>query len=134
MAIVIDPDGVYFTGDFRREVVLSPEEQAAFAAVSEALGSLSESVHCERRSDSYLSIVCNENGDDFCRVKASPRTTWISLDAWCCDFGDDPRMADVSNKKQRHWKIKLTSVSDISTYADLIYRTASAALSRHEAT
>ena len=102
------------------DVQLSAEEKEAVSLVLSAAGSFSGSLHCERRSDAYLSIVGPEYGDDFCRLKVSSRTCWISLDLGGCDVSDDPRLSGVKNKRVRHWKIPLSSVSDISSLSDLV--------------
>lgn len=101
-------------------VTMSPDEEKAVSSVFSALGDLAVRVHCERRSDAYLSIVGPDYGDDFCRIKAGARSVWFSLDLPLCGVSDDPRLACVKNKNQRHWKIPLSSVSDIPIYSDLI--------------
>ena len=102
------------------DVVLSVEETAAVNRVFSCVGGAVKSLHLERRSASYLSVVGPEYGDDFCRVKASPRALWISLDLFGKNVDDDPRLSSVKNKNQRHWKIPLHDVDDITGLADLI--------------
>ena len=118
----------------RDGIQLSAEEEAAVSAILSATGDLAQMIHLERRSHSYLSLVIPEHGRDFCRVKSSPRTLWMSLDM-CLGgilFPDDPRLAEVQNKNQRHWKIPLSSVEDISDYSDLIALCAQSALAIEE--
>lgn len=76
-------------------------------------------VNLYRRSDAYLT-VCNEAGNDFCRLKISERAKWFSLDMDNSTFRGDPRLESVQNKNQRHWKIKLKAIEDISLYSDII--------------
>ncbi len=78
-------------------------------------------VHTERRAGSYLTLVCGENRD-FCRVKMGSRSVWFSLDLWhhTSAIKDDPRLANVNNKNQRHWKIPLCVVDDLREYSDFI--------------
>ena len=89
----------------------------------EAVMYISNAVDCPikiyQRSNSYLTI-CNESGNDFCRVKASSRTLWISLDMNNTGFEDDERLAFVPNKNQRHWKITLSDLEKINEYSDII--------------
>ena len=102
------------------DVVLTSEESAAVSAIFSAAGPLAASLHCERRSDAYLSIVGPEYGDDFCRLKATARSLWFSLDLTARDVSGDPRLSCVKNKRQRHWKIPLDSIDDIAAYGDLV--------------
>lgn len=101
-------------------VALSPEESAVVSAIFSEAGSFADRLHCERRSDAYLSIVGPEYGDDFCRVKASARSLWVSLDLSRHGLAGDPRLDCVKNKRQRHWKIPLESADDIHRLGDLV--------------
>lgn len=93
---------------------------------AEALSIISEILSCkveyrlERRAESYLTLVVGEY--DFCRLKATERTNWISFDMWRCSDSvkNDERLKDVSNKNQRHWKIRLPDIHDIRNYSDIL--------------
>lgn len=76
--------------------------------------------YLERRSENYLTLVAGEY--DFCRLKATERTRWISLDMWRCSesIKNSEKLKNVSNKNQRHWKIKLSDINDIRNYADIL--------------
>lgn len=115
----VDENGKIFSDSislrYDAEVEPTALEAEALKYIVEAAGP----VKLYRRSDNYLT-VCNQAGNDFCRLKASERAKWISLDIWSCDFQEDPRLAGVANKNQRHWKIKLNDFSDIEKYSDII--------------
>lgn len=116
----IDEDGKAFfysaTDKYTTEV--EPTEQEA-VALAEILKAVDCPIKLYRRSGAYLTI-CNEAGRDFCRLKASSRVLWISIDMWSCSFENDPRLASVQNKNQRHWKVNLDLVKDIGLYADIL--------------
>lgn len=113
-----DENGKFFfeseTDRYDTEVEPSEMEAEALKYVIDAAGA----VKLYQRSDSYLT-VCNDADVDFCRIKATPRTMWISLDVPEA-FQNDDRLANIPNKNQRHWKIKLTSIDEIQKYSDII--------------
>ena len=79
------------------------------------------SVIVERRSDDYLSIVCDNN--DFLRFKLTPRTKWLSLNLPFDvrdQYKESPLFAAQKKKTVIHWKGALLSVSDVDKYKDLI--------------
>lgn len=122
---IVDPP----QGTYRDGILLSPEENAAVSAIFSCLGDFASLVHLDVRSDNYLTLLIPDDGSDFCRVKSSPRTLWMSLDAWVPDFPrDDKRLENVPNKNQRHWKISMSSVDEIANYRDLIHLVAKGAL------
>lgn len=102
------------------DVLLTPLEEQAVSLIYESVKDLPYTLHCERRSSSYLSIVGPRYGDDFCKLKATSKSLWFSLALWSCGVEKDPRLDCVANKNQRHWKIPLSDVSDILQYSDLI--------------
>lgn len=95
---------------------LDPIEQDA---VSYILKAVDDPIKFCLRSNSYLTI-CNESGNDFCRLKATPRTLWFSLDVSNTGCEGDERLAFVQNKNQRHWKITLNDIEELEEYADII--------------
>lgn len=94
-------------------------EAEAITIISELLSGRG-SFHLERRSENYLTLVVGEY--DFCRIKATERTCWMSIDMWCCsdEIRSDKRLDSVKNKNQRHWKIQLLGIYDIRNYADIL--------------
>ena len=108
------------TQRYLTEVEPTDIEAKALARICEAA---EKPVKIYRRSSDYLTI-CNEAGNDFCRLKATEKTLWISLDMWTNKVADRPSLSAVQNKKQRHWKIKLLRVEDISDFADVIRESA----------
>lgn len=102
------------TDRYEKEVTPTEIEAEALKYITDSAGA----VKLYRRTESYLTI-CNESGNDFCRLKATERAKWFSLDM-PFEFYEDERLADVSNKNQRHWKIKLKSFDDIAKYSDII--------------
>lgn len=114
----IDENGKFFYESVldRYDTEVEPTEMEAEALKD--IIDVTGPVHLYRRSDAYLTI-CNDADNDFCRLKATPRAFWFSLDV-PPEFQDDERLASVQNKNQRHWKIKLTSFDDIKKYSDII--------------
>lgn len=114
----IDENGKFFfdslTQRYTTEVEPTELEAEALALIIEATGP----VKIYRRSDAYLTI-CNESGNDFCRLKATDRAKWFSLEV-PPEYQNDSLLADVKNKNQRHWKIQLQSLDDIVAYSDII--------------
>ena len=125
-----DADSSVDSGEVQRDgITLSPEESAAVSAILSCCGDLASLIHMERRSQNYLTLAIPEDGLDFCRVKASPRTLWMSLDVWTGGFPlEDPRLAGVPNKNQRHWKISMSGIDEIANYADFIRLAAKSSL------
>lgn len=120
----VDENGKFFfesmTSRYLTEVEPTELEAEALNLICSALDT---SVKLYRRSDAYLTI-CNEEGNDFCRLKVSERAKWFSLDMDKSMFREDQRLECVQNKNQRHWKIKLKGVEDISLYSDIIKESA----------
>lgn len=115
-------------------LILSEYEKGAISLISDLITSCGldfSRSHLERRSDNYLSIVC-DTGNDFCRVKAGPRSNWISLDLSSCDdsIRDDKRLDHIKKRDIRHWKIPLESVDDLKNCADIICASYKQALSK----
>ena len=87
-----------------------------------------DAVKIEQRSSDYITLVCHSvifnNGEydsDFCRVKAGPKSTWVSLDVWGCgNIKNDYRFNPVKKRNIRHWKIELNDVECIKDVTDLI--------------
>lgn len=99
-------------------VSLSPAEAEAVSIIEAAVSSC---VVCSRRSADYLSVL-NHNGIDFCRLKFGQRSSWVSFDLLLCspELKDDPLLSGVKNKKQRHWKVPVSSPSELQKYSDLV--------------
>ena len=114
----IDENGKFFfdslTQRYNTEVEPTALEAEALELIIEATGP----VKIYRRSDAYLTI-CNESGNDFCRLKATDRAKWFSIEV-PSEYQNDSLLADVKNKNQRHWKIQLQSLDDIVAYSDII--------------
>lgn len=114
----IDDNGKFFyesmTDRYETEVEPTELEAEALKYIIDAAGA----VKIYRRTDAYLTI-CNESGNDFCRLKATERAKWFSLDM-PFEYYEDERLKDVQNKNQRHWKIKLKSIEDVVKFADII--------------
>ena len=88
-----------------------------------------DTISIELRSSDYITLVCPNAAhsitfnNDFCRFKAGPKSTWISLDVWNCgNLKDDYRFipVPVQNRNKRHWKIQLNDVECIKDVTDLI--------------
>lgn len=73
-----------------------------------------------RRSQNYLTIL-SPNDNDFCRIKVSDRSVWLSINGKILpkELQSDPRLDDVQ-KNLIHWKVKLSSISEFKNYSDLI--------------
>lgn len=130
MPITIGFDGEkpFVTSEFdkyKEDVILTAQEQILCNILRNMFNKIGvdydTEIKLQRRSNSYLSIF-NNNGNDFLRVKASAKTTWFSIDTWkmADEYKNDPRFDSVKNKKQRHWKIVLSSPNEIAKHFDLI--------------
>lgn len=104
----------------KEPVVLNQHEAAALSIIKEALPD-SADIRVERRTDSYLTLITGEYGD-FCRLKATDRAKWVSLDLWNAadEIKKDDRLEIVKNRKQRHWKIPLSCVAELEQYSCFI--------------
>lgn len=116
----VDENGKFFyvSGTQRYSTEVEPTKKEA-QALAHILAAVDGPVKFYRRSNDYLTI-CNEAGNDFCRLKASDKVLWFSLDMWTNKVADRPSLSAVQNKKQRHWKIKLDSIDDIEQFNDVI--------------
>ena len=110
--------------DRRNEpVTLTPEEEIAVSIVKKALsdnGVDLETVHLERRTDNYLSVVI-DGVNDFCRIKMGPMSKWFSL-AISNEDRTDPRISPTKDVNKRHYKFQVSSPQEMGNYMDLIYR------------
>lgn len=104
----------------KEPVVLNRHEAAALSIIRESLPE-SADVRVERRTDGYLTLITGEYGD-FCRLKATDRAKWVSLDLWGAtdEIKNDDRLQIVKNQNQRHWKIPLSCVADLEKYSIFI--------------
>ena len=77
----------------------------------------------ERRTSNYLSIVL-DNLHDFCRIKMGQKSKWVSISMVRIqkDFINDPRLSEVKNKNQFHWKIGVNCPDDLCHYSDIIQK------------
>ena len=120
----IDENGKFFyesmNSRYTTEVEPTDLEAEALKYIVDAAGE----VKIYRRTDNYLTI-CNASGNDFCRLKATERAKWFSLDMDGSKYRDDPRLSGVKNKNQRHWKIQLSAFEKLASYADIIKESAS---------
>ena len=125
--IAFDGVNVSITSSFDRykePVILSENEKYALKIIEKAFidsGIDFDSIHLERRTNNYLTIVSSSD-NDFCRIKIGLRSKWISLDLHLCDdaIKNDKRLSDVENKNQIHWKIPLKTIEDLQNYSDII--------------
>lgn len=104
----------------KEPVLLNQYEATALSIIKESLPE-SADVRVERRTDSYLTLITGEYGD-FCRLKATDRAKWVSLDLWNAadEIKKDGRLQIVKNQNQRHWKIPLSCVGDLERYSVFI--------------
>lgn len=104
----------------KETIALNQYESEALSIIKKSLPE-SADIKLERRTHSYLTLVVGECGD-FCRLKASERAKWFSLDLWNAsdEIKNDVRLQIVKNKNQRHWKIPLSCISDIEQYFPFI--------------
>lgn len=131
MSIIVSYDeqnGISVTSEFdkyRKEVVLSEKESFACGVLERYFNDrgivFSNCIRLQRRSNSYLSFI-NQQNNDFLRLKAGVKSSWISIDTWKMseDMKNDSRFDNVKNKNQRHWKILLDDLDDIKLHCDLI--------------
>lgn len=125
MTFGADTNGsVYSSNIFEKKLDLTDAEKSAidviFKAFSEQEISSAE-IHPERRSTNYLSIVAFSDYD-FIRLKMGEKAKWVSVFLSPKDrseLASDVRFAGVSNKKQIHWKVSLSTVEDLEKHVDL---------------
>lgn len=122
---------------FEKALNLTDAETSAIDLIYGALAELETStadIHVERRSTNYLSIIAFSDYD-FIRLKIGEKAKWFSVFLSPKDrseLANDPRFSGVPNKKQIHWKINLSSIEDLTKYADLLQRAFHAANWSHE--
>ena len=123
MQIEISVDNLLKTGNavrgsWQKELNPTVEEDDFLARL---LPLLPRDVVIERRSDDYLSVVCENN--DFLRFKLTPRTKWLSLNLprdLRKQYESDDLFAAQKKKSAIHWKATITDASDIDKFKDLI--------------
>lgn len=123
MQIEISVDNLLKTGNavrgsWQKEFNPTVEEDDFLARL---LPLLPRDVVIERRSDDYLSVVCENN--DFLRFKLTPRTKWLSLNLprdLRKQYESDDLFAAQKKKSAIHWKATITDASDVGKFKDLI--------------
>ena len=123
MQIEISVDNLLKTGNavrgsWQKELNPTVEEDDFLARL---LPLLPRDVVIERRSDDYLSVVCENN--DFLRFKLTPRTKWLSLNLprdLRKQYESDDLFAAQKKKSTIHWKATITDASDVDKFKDLI--------------
>lgn len=106
-----------------REVSLnSSEERAVEIILSFFPASEVSKIHLEKLSDSYTSIFYGET-NDFLRFKFTDRTKWLSIRLAPEDMKENicnPLFAAQTNKKQFHWKAKISDFSELDNFKSFI--------------
>lgn len=123
MQIEISVDNLLKTGNavrgsWQKELNPTVEEDDFLGRL---LPLLPRDVVVERRSDDYLSVVCENN--DFLRFKLTPRTKWLSLNLprdLRKQYESDDLFAAQKKKSAIHWKATITDASDVDKFKDLI--------------
>jgi len=123
MQIEISVDNLLKTGNavrgsWQKELNSTVEEDDFLARL---LPLLPRDVVIERRSDDYLSVVCENN--DFLRFKLTPRTKWLSLNLprdLRKQYESDDLFAAQKKKSAIHWRVTITDASDVDKFKDLI--------------
>jgi len=123
MQIEISVDNLLKTGNavrgsWQKELNPTVEEDDFLARL---LPLLPRDVVIERRSDDYLSVICENN--DFLRFKLTPRTKWLSLNLprdLRKQYESDDLFAAQKKKSAIHWKATITDASDVGKFKDLI--------------
>lgn len=123
MQIEISIDNLLKTGNavrgsWQKELNPTVEEDDFLARL---LPLLPRDVVIERRSDDYLSVVCENN--DFLRFKLTPRTKWLSINLprdLRKQYESDDLFAAQKKKSAIHWKAIITDASDVDKFKDLI--------------
>lgn len=134
----VSENGISFVhSSFNKSLNITLEEEITFELVLLALADLAvddASIHAERRSDNYLSIVAFEH-HDFMRIKIGTHAKWFTVSlspSDRADLADDKRFAKVKNKNQLHWKVALSSVDQLKEHFDLIQKAYLGAKWSHE--
>lgn len=125
MSIIISSDGEISSLDsYDMPAELTVYEKKAVFHIYNAFtesGIDFDDMRFRRRSCSYLTMLA-PNGNDFCRIMASERTAWFSVDVWRLSdkIKSDSRFDDVKKRTIRHWKVKLNCIDDFKDNSDLI--------------
>lgn len=105
----------------------TPDEKIALEIIYKALFEINvdpSEISLKKISKNYLTLVVGES-IDFCRLKIGPKSKWISLAFSHEDeeiLANDPRIANVKDRKIRHWKIPINSIEELNAYSDLIQK------------
>lgn len=106
-----------------REVSLNPIEKRAVEII---LGFFPASevskIHLEKLSDNYTSVFYGD-ANDFLRFKFTDRTKWLSIRLSSKDKEENlfnPLFSAQSNKKQLHWKAKISDLSELNNFKPFI--------------
>lgn len=75
-----------------------------------------------RYAPEYLALIYD--GHEFARFEKTPgEQVWIEFDMYPAlhdKYAPDPRFADVADKKEKFWRVKLSRPQEISNYKDII--------------
>lgn len=106
-----------------REVSLNPIETRAIEIILNFFPPSEVSkIHLEKLSDNYTSAFYGEN-NDFLRFKFTDRTKWLSIRLSAKDMKENlsnPLFSAQSNKKQLHWKAKISDLSELDNFKTFI--------------
>lgn len=96
-------------------------EEKICKRVIELLGKDTSKFGIEHRSTDYTSLIYCDN--DFFRVKYTPNAKWISIRLAKQDkIETDERFSLQTNKKQFHWKARISTEEDINKFKDVLER------------
>lgn len=119
-----DEHSVTISSSFDKELNMSDLEEEFYNSILELLSDTIDTslIRVERRSDAYVSAIYGEN-NNFLRFKLSDKTKWISIFLTFDDKKDNmdnPLFEAQKNKKQFHWKSKLSNSKDYSVYKQFL--------------
>lgn len=119
-----DPEHILVIDDNKQPVCLNDEEQEFIDNVFSFLASSVDisDLRLDKRSDNYTSLIYGEY-NDFLRFRLSAHTKWLSLRLPSdvkADNMNNPLFDAQKNKKQLHWKAKLNSLEDVSSFKEFI--------------
>ena len=124
IGIGIDDRGQpYVRSQFRKELDANDDEMRIAEHFISAISAVNPDapVSLERRSENYLSLCLGDN--DFLRFKYTERAKWLSIDTSFLDIEDDnPLFEAQKNKRQRHWRAKISDIADINKFDEYVIK------------
>lgn len=119
----IDGEAIISTGNAETYSLNESEVMLANSVIDLLSDSLDSSKICLKPYSTKCATLVYGECNDFLRFRYTKKTKWISI---CMPhhllkvYRDDARFSAQKNKKNLHWKAKITSIDDIKEFKDLM--------------